>query len=156
MPDKIIREEFYYYITPIRAIHIMVNEGVITMSMPQIPEHKHRPSCRCVTIDLLESIALEEISLSHLLNAEAEKIQAFVGEELNFPFCTSMNQVIEFSRISTDFMEKIIMKQWLLLNKLNKVMDIECEHKEKECEHKEHKSCNDCMRPMKRLCKDQD
>ena len=126
------------------------------MSMPQIPEHKHRPSCSCVRIDLLESIALEEISLSHLLNAEAEKIQAFVGEELNFPFCTSAHQVIEFSRISSDFMEKIIMKQWLLLNKLNKVMEIDCEQEEEHCDHHKPKPCNDCMRPMKRLCKDKD
>lgn len=43
------------------------------MSMPVI-----RPSCvsRCQAItDIIESVALEQTALSHILNAEGEKIQ---------------------------------------------------------------------------------
>lgn len=50
------------------------------MSMPNIPNITPIVSLkRCETIDLLlSSIALEEIGLSHILNAEGEKLQAFL------------------------------------------------------------------------------
>ncbi|MDD4643817.1 MAG: hypothetical protein PHW90_02185 [Bacilli bacterium] len=122
------------------------------MSMPQIPENKHRPSLKCVVIDLLESVAMEEISISHLINAEAEKIQAFVGNKTDFPFCNEIKEVMDFSKIISDFLEKIIMKQWILLNKLNKIIEIG-----KPCFH--HNKCDDdekyydCTRPLKRFCR---
>ncbi len=47
------------------------------MGMPEIPPQHHRPDLYHTIIDLLESIALEETALSHLLNAEAEKNSAF-------------------------------------------------------------------------------
>lgn len=121
------------------------------MGMPQIPENKHRPDLNCTIIDLMESIALEEISLSHLLNAEAEKIQAFVGEKLEFPFCTRVKEVIDFSKLTNDFMEKIIMKQWLLLNKLNKITEMN-HHLYNEEKQPRHSQCGDCTRPLKKFC----
>ncbi|WP_017727085.1 hypothetical protein [Halalkalibacterium ligniniphilum] len=48
------------------------------MSMQRIPKEPHGPDKKKVIIDLFESIALEEIVLSHGMNVEAEKIQAFV------------------------------------------------------------------------------
>ena len=45
------------------------------MSAPEIPERTQEESL----IDLLESIALEETALAHILNAEGEKIQAIAG-----------------------------------------------------------------------------
>lgn len=123
------------------------------MSMPQIPENKNRPNLKCTIIDLLESIALEEIALSHLLNAEAEKIQAFVGEKNDFPFCSTYRSIIDFSKISSDFINKIIMKQWILLNKLDKVNEIgiSCFENDK---YKDDNmgNCNDCFRPLKKFC----
>jgi hypothetical protein len=126
--------------------------------MPQIPENKHRPNLKCTIIDLLESIALEEIALSHLLNAESEKIQAFVGEKLDFPMCSSYKGVISFSKLSSDFMEKIIMKQWLLLSKLNKVMEIgfSCFTNDKFEDINTFKNCGDCTRPLKRFCSEEE
>lgn len=53
-------------------------KALISMTMPEFPPQYHRPDLHHALIDLLDSIALEEIALSHLLNAEAEKIQHFI------------------------------------------------------------------------------
>ena len=57
--------------------------GETIVSLPNIPDIKPKISLdRCKTVELLlSSIALEEISLSHLLNAEAEKLQYFLKKE---------------------------------------------------------------------------
>lgn len=93
------------------------------MSMPTIPKEPHRPNLKQVTIDLLESIALEEIALSHILNAEAEKIQAFVGKCCDFPTCPDNHEIIRFNNGVNQLLKTVVMKEWLLLNKLETVID---------------------------------
>lgn len=93
------------------------------MSMPTIPKEPHRPNLKEVTIDLLESIALEEISLSHIMNAEAEKIQAFVGKCCDFPTDPDNREIIKFNKGVNQLLKTIVMKEWLLLNKLESVID---------------------------------
>ena len=93
------------------------------MSMPTIPKEPHRPNRKEVTIDLLESIALEEIALSHIMNAEAEKIQAFVGKHCDFPTHPDSGEIIKFNKGVNKLLETIVMKEWLLLKKLETVMD---------------------------------
>jgi hypothetical protein len=115
------------------------------MSMPTIPKEPHRPNLKEVTIDLLESIALEEIALSHIMNAEAEKIQAFVGKCCDFPTHPDSHEIIKFNKGVNQLLETIVMKEWLLLNKLESVIDFiddkDCFPKKKQ--HKCH--CpNDC------------
>lgn len=94
------------------------------MSMPQIPESKHRPTIHEVLIDLMESIALEEIALSHLINAESEKLQAFVGKHLDFPTCPSNEMILKMNQQTTKLMDVIVMKEWLLLRKLEDVIHL--------------------------------
>ena len=49
------------------------------MSMPVIAMHSNPVTmCQAVT-DLLESIALDETALSHILNAEGEKLQRVIA-----------------------------------------------------------------------------
>ena len=93
------------------------------MSMPTIPKEPHRPNLKQVTIDLLESIALEEIALSHIMNAEAEKIQAFVGKCCDFPTDPDSREIIKFNKGVNQLLKTIVMKEWLLLNKLESVID---------------------------------
>ncbi|WP_273127134.1 hypothetical protein [Bacillus weihaiensis] len=112
------------------------------MSMPNIPEGKFRPSMKETIIDLLESIALEEIALSHLLNAEAEKIQALVGKDLDFPSCPSNEEIFKFNHQTSKFLEVIVMKEWLLLRKLDDVIFLNGELKPL-CSKGEHDDC-DC------------
>lgn len=93
--------------------------------MPQIPESPFRPSLHETIIDLLESIALEEIALSHLINAESEKIQAFVGKNLDFPTCPSNCDILKFNHSVKSLLDTIVMKEWLLLKKLEEVVNFE-------------------------------
>lgn len=91
------------------------------MSMPQIPENKHRPTIDETIIDLLESIALEEIALSHIINAEAEKIQAFVGKNLDFPTDPTNGDILRFNATVLRLMETLMFKELFLLRKLETV-----------------------------------
>jgi hypothetical protein len=101
------------------------------MSMPQIPKMAHRPDKNEVIIDLLESIALEEVALSHILNAEAEKVKAFVGNSLEFPTKPKNHEIIKFNKSVQDLIETIVMKEWLLLKKLENVMELIPVHHDK-------------------------
>ncbi|WP_338750555.1 hypothetical protein [Bacillus sp. FJAT-52991] len=115
------------------------------MSMPSIPKEPHRPDKNEVIIDLLESIALEEIALSHILNAEAEKIQAFVGECLDFPTDPNNHEIIKFNKSVQSLIETVVMKEWLLLKKLESVMELIPIHHSKchcmTCKGKGHHPC---------------
>ncbi|MFD2443227.1 hypothetical protein ACFSO7_04430 [Bacillus sp. CGMCC 1.16607] len=124
------------------------------MSMPTIPAEPHRPNRNEVIIDLLESIALEEIALSHIMNAEAEKIQAFVGKCHDFPTNPTSCEIIKFNKGVTQLLETIVMKEWLLLRKLENVLEFHdkdsCSHHDhcKEHHHEHHKCCKvDCCCP---------
>lgn len=96
----------------------------MSMSFPQIPENIYRPKLDEVIIDLLESIALEETSLSNLINAEANRIQAFVGKNRDFPSRPSNETIILFGKTSSSLLDTIIMKEWILYKKLLSTLDI--------------------------------
>ena len=112
------------------------------MSMPQIPEEKHRPCLKETVIDLLESIALEEIALSHLVNAEAEKTQTFVCMAKDKHSCHKEKDFLEFNESIRRIIDTVIMKEWILLKKLENVLQIDykCDDKENDCRH--HKHCH--------------
>lgn len=94
------------------------------MSMPEIPKNKYRPSINETIVDLLESIALEETALSHLINAEAEKLQAFVGKDLDFPTNPSNSDILKFNVSVMRLMETLMFKELFLLRKLETVTQI--------------------------------
>ena len=92
------------------------------MGMPEIPDGKNRPSYHETIIDLLESIALEEMAIAHIMNAEGEKLQEitrrFGCHELHFP------QLEDGCRSTHDMVNSLIMQEWLLLNKMNSILAI--------------------------------
>ncbi|MFI3226099.1 MAG: hypothetical protein R3Y09_01705 [Clostridia bacterium] len=92
------------------------------MGMPQIPEGKNRPNLDETVIDLLESIALEEMAMAHILNAEGEKLQEIVKRFSCKEVCFS--QIEDCFKDSQFMVNNLIMKEWLLLNKLNTVIKI--------------------------------
>ncbi len=91
--------------------------------MPEIPEGTYRPNSNEVIIDLLESIALDHMSLAHLMNAEGEKLQ----ETVNKYACDEISYCdVECSFQSANkLLNNVIMQQWLLFNRLNTVLDVQ-------------------------------
>jgi hypothetical protein len=86
-----------------------------------------------VLFDLIESVADEEKALALLIRAEADKIQAFIGKNCEFPTKPSNKEILELNRSVTQMLETIVMKEWLLLKKLEKTLEVIREECEDEC-----------------------
>lgn len=82
------------------------------MSLPNIPNITPDISLsRCETLNLLlSSVAMEEIGLSHILQAEAERIQTFLGASGD----PSLGELSAINR-STERLLRTVMKSQLLL-----------------------------------------
>lgn len=99
---------------------------MIFISMPQIPQGTHRPSFGETIVDLLESIALEEIAISHILNAQGEKLQALIQQ---YSACSlSPEQMHQGCHATQEMIHTLIMKEWLLCTKLKSVMELQDKH----------------------------
>ncbi|MDD4705988.1 MAG: hypothetical protein PHS24_02080 [Bacilli bacterium] len=87
------------------------------MGLPVIPT-KTQPEA---FTDLLESIALEETAIAHILNAEGEKIQAsaVLMENGNM----TPDEVIEFQKSITQIIQTLIKKEMILEFKLEATLD---------------------------------
>ena len=66
------------------------------MSMPTITTSPNPISMSQAITDLIESIALEETALSHILNAEGEKLQKVLAME-----DVSLNQILDVNETVT-------------------------------------------------------
>ncbi|CAM4154642.1 hypothetical protein [Lederbergia lenta] len=74
---------------------------------------------------LLASIALEEIGLAHIINAEAEKIQYVLGTLPGSPSpSATMADLIQINNNVQSTLETVIKKELLLGTKLNDVIRI--------------------------------
>ena len=96
------------------------------MSMPKI-ECPDISKC-CAATSLLQSIALEEAAISHILNAEGEKLQ----KAISMHTC-SQKDLIEINKSVEDMVEKIINLETILKAKLEMVLPLleECDKHEK-------------------------
>ncbi|MEK4509783.1 MULTISPECIES: hypothetical protein [Paenibacillus] len=95
------------------------------MSLPNVPNIT--PTITVTTADainlLLISIALEEIGLSHIINAEAEKIQYVVG---TLPGLTPHSSIEDILRVDKDVratLSEVIRKEMLLQMKLETILN---------------------------------
>lgn len=86
-----------------------------------------------VVDDLLDSIAQEEMALASLVDAEASKLKAFVGDCCNFPTNPSNHEIITINKSVTRLLETVVMKEWLLLKKLEDVIDFHCKLHPESC-----------------------
>lgn len=99
------------------------NEGRAgNMSEPKIPVRKREE----VINDLLESIALEETGLAHILNALAEKIQKAIQHSKR------LEDLLEINKSANRTLGKLIKKEILLEFKLEEVVDLVKDGKKKE------------------------
>lgn len=90
------------------------------MSMPVINMHPNPISAKQAAADLLESIALEETALSHILNAEGEKIQKILSLDCDFTQILDVNDSV-IATIST-----VAQLEEMLKNKLEAILGSMC------------------------------
>ena len=86
------------------------------MSMPVI-SLSDRPVCREQAVnDLIESVALEETALSHILNAEGEKLQKIIA------MCNvSPHMILEVNRSVKALINSVTRLEVILQSKLDTV-----------------------------------
>lgn len=87
-----------------------------------IPDQTNR---QLVIDHLLESIAKEELALANILNAQAAKINAFVGENFDFPTHPSNREIISINNSSMRILRMVVMKEWLTLSRLEEIFDFD-------------------------------
>lgn len=93
------------------------------MSMPTFPDGTDITHEQAFNM-LLGSIAMEELALSHIMNAEGEKLQYFLGTLPNSKhICTTPKEILEVNKSISDLLEKVIHNQLLLKGKLAQVIE---------------------------------
>ena len=97
------------------------------MSMPNIPNLNPQISVNrddAVNI-ILSSIGMEELSLAHILNAEAEKIQFALGTlEPAGGQASSMTDIQETNKLASKMVRNVIKNQMLLSMKMEDTVDL--------------------------------
>ena len=97
------------------------------MSMPNIPNLNPQISVSrddAVNI-ILTSIGMEELSLAHILNAEAEKIQFALGTlETAGGQASSMTDILETNQLASKMVRNVIKNQMLLSMKMEDTVDL--------------------------------
>lgn len=97
------------------------------MSMPNIPNLN--PNINIDRNDainiILSSIGMEELSLAHLLNAEAEKVQFALGTlETAQGVAAGMDQILETNRLAGKMVRDVIKNQMLLAMKMEDTVEL--------------------------------
>ncbi|GEN85842.1 MULTISPECIES: hypothetical protein [Oceanobacillus] len=96
------------------------------MSQPNIPNFT--PNITLTRDDainlLLASIAMEELGLSHIINAEGEKIQYALGTLPGLTTPATLPEILEVNEAVQDMLATAMKKELLLDNKLKQVTSI--------------------------------
>lgn len=93
------------------------------MALPQIPDGSNRPNFDDLMIDLLETVALDHMSLSNIMNAQGELMQ----EMTNKWCCDQINyqELANSCEATNKMLNDIIMKEWLMQQRLNNIMELQ-------------------------------
>ncbi len=92
------------------------------MGMPQVPKREHVPDICEVVVSLIEAVAIEELAIAHIINAEGEKLQEVIKR---FGQCNISFEDLEKACGGTSAMiNNLIMKEWILLSKMNSALSI--------------------------------
>lgn len=105
------------------------------MSMPEIPNIKPEIKLKREEVVnlLLASIAMEELGLSHIINAEGEKLQKAIHHAECFEDLLVVNNSVE------KMLKTIIKKEMLLQFKLEDILDIRLDHDEEDDHDHDHR-----------------
>ena len=88
------------------------------MSMPTFPKNDPPLSREGSLNEIIASIAAEELSLSHILNAEGEKLQYVLGTLPGLDEAASQDEVLRINQSVKDTLSGIIEQQMMLSSKL--------------------------------------
>jgi len=94
------------------------------MSMPNISPSSTTP-CQAIT-DLLETIALQEAGLAHIINAEGEKIQQVLDMVKDRNSDVSVADLIAVNQVVNETLTKVIKLEMVLEFKLEEINRLEC------------------------------
>lgn len=92
------------------------------MSMPEIPRPDPDMSQEKALTMILSSIALEEVALSHIINAEGEKIQ-YILKQTACHCGADIKDILAVNKSVTDILEMILQNQMILKSKMEKVLE---------------------------------
>jgi hypothetical protein len=92
------------------------------MSLPNVPDITPRITLKREEVIqlLLTSIAMEEMSMSHIMNAEGDKITQLLEREE-----VSLDDMLRLNRSMERMLRNIISKQILLQFKLDHILELE-------------------------------
>ena len=88
------------------------------MSMPTFPKNDPPLSREGSLNEIIASIAAEELSLSHILNAEGEKLQYVLGTLPGLDEAATQDEVLRINQSVKDTLSGIIEQQMMLSSKL--------------------------------------
>ena len=93
------------------------------MSLPSFPKVDPPIERENAVNQILSSIAMEELGLSHILNAEGEKLQYILGTLHGTSPCACPQDVLAVNKSVTALVEAVTQNQMLLKSKLEKVLE---------------------------------
>ncbi|MCL1802035.1 MAG: prealbumin-like fold domain-containing protein [Eubacteriaceae bacterium] len=94
------------------------------MSLPEFPTMPDNVGFDDIVSEILTSIAMEEIGLSHILNAEGEKLQYVLGtaDGENIAVKPSIEEILEVNEAVRGTIAAVSMNQIFLYDKLSSVL----------------------------------
>ncbi len=95
----------------------------LNMSMPSYPPCGADMTREEALTMIIASIAMEELALSHILNAEGEKLQYILGTLPGSTPCACPQDVLAVNKSITALIEAVTQNQMLLKNKLDRVLE---------------------------------
>ena len=93
------------------------------MSMPSFPPNGADMTREEALTMIIASIAMEELALSHILNAEGEKLQYILGTLPGTKPCAGHQEVLAVNKSVAALLEAVAQNQILLKSKLEKVLE---------------------------------
>ena len=92
------------------------------MSMPAFPKNDPPLTREGSLNEIISSIAAEELSLSHILNAEGEKLQYVLGTLPGLDEAASLDEVMKVNRSVQNTLSGVMTQQAVLSDKLSAAM----------------------------------
>ena len=93
------------------------------MSMPSFPPNGADLTREEALTMIIASIAMEELALSHIINAEGEKLQYILGTLPGSRACAGPQDVLAVNKSVASLLDVVAQNQMLLKNKLEKALE---------------------------------